>query len=263
MNGVVDSGGVEIAWQSWGPPTAETIVFSHSLGSDRSMWAPQIEDLAVDHRVITVDTRGHGRSAAPPGRYSLDVLARDVLAAAEAAGADRFHLCGLSMGGQIALWSAIHRPDRLVSVIACNTAAKVGTPELWNTRIGAVRQVGMAGIRDAVIERWFAPDFGRRHPDWLTRAERVFDSTSADGYAGCCAALADADLREAIDAIEVPTLIIGGALDQATPPEEAHTLHRRIGHSELTVFDGAAHLSNLDVSGPFTARVRAFVSSSN
>jgi 3-oxoadipate enol-lactonase len=255
----VEVAGTLIAWEAQGPVDAPALVFSHSLGADRWMWAPQVESLAADYRVVLVDTRGHGRSDAPPGPYTVDQLARDVLAVADAAGADRFHLCGLSMGGHIGLWIASNNPERLVSLIACNTAAKLSTPEAWEERIAAVASGGMDSVREAVIDKWFAPGFAGANPDWYKAANRVFSSLSPDGYAACCAALATSDLAGVVAGIEVPTLIIGGSHDVATPPAQAEWLHEMIAGSRLTIFDAAAHLSNLDVADRFTARLRSFL----
>ncbi len=256
-----DVAGVRIGWVARGPVDRPVVVFSHSLGADSWMWAPQAESLAADYRVVLVDTRGHGKSDAPAGPYSVDLLARDVLAAADAAGADRFHMCGLSMGGHIGLWIASHRPERLASLIACNTAARLSTSEAWMERIAAVASGGMDSVRDAVIANWFAPGFAGSNPDWFVLAHDVFSSLSPDGYAACCSALAASDLTEAVAGIDVPTLIIGGRHDVATPSAQARWLHEGIAGSELTIFDDAAHLSNLDVPDAFTARLRSFLAS--
>lgn len=255
----VEVAGRRIAWTARGPVGAPVVVFSHSLGADSWMWAPQVEALAADYLVVLVDTRGHGRSDAPPGPYTVDLLARDVLAAADAAGADRFHLCGLSMGGHIGLWIASHHPERLASLIACNTAARLSTPEAWEERIAAVASGGMESVREAVIDKWFAPGFAGSKPDWFNEANQVFSSLSPDGYAACCGALATSDLTGAVSGITVPTLIIGGSHDVATPPAQAEWLHEMIAGSELTILNGAAHLSNLDAPDAFTAGLRAFL----
>jgi 3-oxoadipate enol-lactonase len=235
----VDVGGVQIAWEARGPAGAPAVVFSHSLGAARWMWAPQAAALAADYRVVLVDTRGHGKSDAPPGPYTVEALAGDLLAVADAAGAARFHMCGLSMGGHIGLWLADHHPERLISLVACNTAARLSTPEAWGDRIEAVRAAGMDSVRAAVIDKWFAPGFAAAHPDWYREANRVFSALPADGYAACCGALADSDLTQAVPGITVPTLIIGGRSDVATPPTQTAWLHESIPGSELTIFDDA------------------------
>ena len=259
MTDWVDVDGVRIAWEALGPEDAPVVVFSHSFGTDRALWKPQAESLVTDYRVVLAETRGHGRSDAPQGSYSLEVLARDVLAVADAAGASRFHLCGISLGGQIALWVASCAADRLTSVVACNTAGKIGTAESWSARINAVRSGGMDSVREAVIGGWFSPGFAAAHPDWFATANDVFSSTSVDGYIGCCGALSDVDLRDAVSRITVPTLVIGGGRDTSTPPVQAEWLHGAIPRSELSIFEDAAHLSNLDAHEAFTARLLGFL----
>lgn len=255
----VDRDGVRIAWRSFGTDDAPAIVMMHSLGSDGSMWAPQIEALVPEFRIIAVDTRGHGRSDAPAGPYAVEELARDVLAVADDVGLTQFHAVGLSLGGQMAMWLAISAPDRLRSVVLANTAAKLGTHEMWQARIEAVTDDGMTSIRDAVLARWFAAGFPERHPDWFAQAQSVFDATDPAGYAGCCAALRDSDLRDAVGGITAPTLVIGGEFDLATPPAEAQWLREHIAGSRLTIFDDAGHLSNLDRAPDFTELVQRFL----
>lgn len=247
------------AWTVDGPADAPPVVLLHSLGSDRSMWAPQVSALARDHRVVRVETRGHGDAPAPPGPYAIDDLGRDVVDVADAVGLDTFHLAGVSLGGQTALWVAVHHGHRLRSLTAANTAARVGTREGWQERIEAVRAHGLAGIRDAVLKRFFAPSFAAVDPDAFAAARRAFVHADDAGYAACCAALADADLREAVASITTPTLVIGGTLDVATPPEQVQELHRSIVDSRLVMLDGAAHLSNLEQPDAFTEALRQHV----
>jgi 3-oxoadipate enol-lactonase len=254
------SDGARIAWTTDGDPEAPAVVMMHSLGSSGSMWTPQIDALSTHFRVIAVDTRGHGRSAAPAGDYHLDQLGADVLSVADHLGVQHFHAVGLSLGGQMAMWLGLNAADRVRSLVLANTAAKIGTDELWQARIDAVLADGMESLRDGVLARWFAPGFAERHPDWFAEARDVFDATEPVGYAGCCAALRQSDLRTLIAAISVPTLVIGGELDMATPPSDVEWLHQHISTSELMILDHAAHLSNLDQPQRFTSRLVDFLS---
>ena len=126
--------GVVVAWRAYGPPDAPPLVLVHSLGLDGRMWAPQVEALAGVRRIVAPDLRGHGRSDAPPGPYSMRRLALDVLAVAETAGLERFDLCGLSIGGQVAQLLALEHPSRLRSLVLADTAARLGSPEAWADR---------------------------------------------------------------------------------------------------------------------------------
>lgn len=247
------------AWAEDGPADAPPLVLLHSLGSDRSMWQPQVDALRSTHRVVRVETRGHGAAPSPPGPYTLDDLGGDVLDVADALGLDTFHLAGVSLGGLVALWVAVHHGGRLRSLTAANTAARVGTREGWEDRIAQVDAVGRAGIRDAVLDRFFAPGFAQRDPTTYAGAQAAFTAGDDAGYAACCAALAAADLRGEVGDIRVPTLVVAGGRDVATPPEQAEALRDAIPGAELVVLDGAAHLSNLERPDAFTAALRGHV----
>jgi 3-oxoadipate enol-lactonase len=250
-----------IHWELHGDEGGETVVMLHSLGSDGSMWAPQVAALAGTRPVITMDIRGHGRSSAPPGPYALEDLTSDVLAVANDAGLDRFHVVGLSMGGQMALWLAAHAPERIISMTAANTGAKIGTDASWAARIDAVRSMDMPALRPGVIERWFSPDFAEREPEWFASACSTFDHTSSVGYIGCCAALAGADLRASVPTISAPSLIVGSDLDVSTPPHQARWIAENIRGAQLEIIEGAGHLSNLDRHGVFDAALSEFLES--
>lgn len=252
--------GCQLAWEATGPEGAPALVFAHSLGADGSMWRPQAEALQDRYRIVLADFRGHGRSGAPAGPYSLEQLGDDLLRVADAAGAPTFHFCGISLGGITGLWLAAHHGERVRSLVAANTAARIGSMESWQDRIAAVRSGGMEAIREAVLGRWFAPGFDQDHPDWLAQARRMFSETEPEGYIGCCGALAVADLRAEVAAISIPVLVVGGSLDLATPPAGAEWLHEAIPGSELVLVEGAAHLSNLDHAEAFTARLSGFLS---
>jgi 3-oxoadipate enol-lactonase len=248
-----ETAGGSIAWHETGNGLGPPIILLHSLGTDRSMWGQQVTALAGSHRVILIDIRGHGRSESPPGPYGLDDLANDVVAVADDIGIDRFDFCGISISGQIGLWLGINRPERLRTLTVANTAAKIGTREGWEDRIAAVRDGGMASIREPVVARWFAEDFPERYPDVYQRVGAVFAATSPIGYVGCCAALAEADLSGVVATITTPTLVIGGELDVSTPPANVESLHRAIPESDLVMIPGAGHLSNMDRPDQFNA----------
>ncbi len=258
-NGSVDKGGVRIAWQSFGSGDRPVIVFSHSLGLDSSMWQPQVEALADAFRVVLVDTRGHGASTMSADPFTLEGLGSDVLAAATDAGVDRFHLCGLSLGGQIALWSAINRPERLLSIIAANTAARIGSEQSWSERAATIRSGGMKSISGASRGRFFSPDFDSRRPEWLKSTMATLESCDPQTYIACCEMLAHNDLTAGVGSIDLPTLVIAGELDPSTPPDQVRWLHHQIAGSKLAVLEGAAHLSSLDCADEFTAAVRHFL----
>lgn len=255
----ITSDGTAIAWRSLGPSEATPLLLLHSLGFDGRMWEPQVEALAGDHRVVIMDLRGHGASEAPAGLYSMERLALDALEVADAAGLDRFHLCGLSIGGQMAQWIAIHRPERMRALVLADTAARIGSAEAWQERIDTVLTAGMEAIAPGVLERWFSAGFKVEQPARYAEARERLLTTSPTGYAGCCAALAGSDLRGEVTRIGAPTLVIAGREDLPTPPAEARWLHDAIEGSELALLEGAAHISNLDAEEVFTRLLREFL----
>ena len=244
------------AHQLDGPTDAPALVLLASLGSDRRMWEPQAAALLDDFRIVRVDARGHGASDTPPGEYSITDLAEDVVELLDHLDLERVHLCGLSLGGLTALQVALDRPDRLASLTVANSAARVGSVEGWQQRIDDVTARGLAGIRDDVLPRFCAPGFDEANPIAWQQLQEAFTAGSDAGYAGCCAALRDADLTDRVQEVAAPTLVVGGELDVATPPAQQAALDAALPDSDLVVLDGAAHLSNLDRPAAFTAALR-------
>jgi 3-oxoadipate enol-lactonase len=253
------NGRVPLAWDSLGNPGDPAVVLVHSLGADRTIWESLAAFLRGSHQVIRLDLRGHGASPSPSGPYSIEQLSDDVLGVADAAGLSRFHVCGISLGGLIGLFLAARRPERLLTLVAANTAAKIGSDAHWNERCRAVRASGMAGIADTVIGRWFAPGFLERDPVMFAHLRNVFAATNADAYVACCQAIAALDLTAELARIDVPALIVGGELDASTPVASARQLHAGIRGSRLVVLPEAAHLSNLDVPAAFDDAVGDFL----
>lgn len=244
-----------------GPVDAPVLVLSNSLGTDLHMWDVEALAFSEHFRVLRYDTRGHGGSSVTPGPYSIEQLGRDVLAMVDALGIDRFAFCGLSMGGLIGQWLGINAGERLTHLVVCNTAAKIGTEEAWNERIDTVLKGGeqtMRDMRDASIARWFTPTFAEQQPAQTQRITQMIAGTSPEGYAANCAAVRDADYREQLGAIKVPTLIVCGSQDPVTTPEHGRYMQARIEGAELVEFE-AAHLSNVEAGEAFTQRVLEFL----
>ncbi|BCA29103.1 3-oxoadipate enol-lactonase [Metapseudomonas otitidis] len=245
-----------------GPAGAPVLVLSNSLGTDLHMWDAQVPAFTRHFRVLRYDTRGHGQSLVSEGPYRIDQLGRDVLALLDALDIPKAHFCGLSMGGLIGQWLAINAPERIQRLVLCNTAAKIGTPEVWNPRIDAVLAGGvqaMADLRDASISRWFTPDFAEAQPEKVEAIVGMLARTSPQGYAANCAAVRDADFREQLAVIQAPTLVVCGSGDPVTTPEHGRFMQARIAGAELVEFP-AAHLSSVQAGEAFSQRVLAFLS---
>jgi len=241
-----------------GQENGPALLLLHSIGTDRRMWSAQIADFSRHFRVIALDTRGHGASDSPDGDYTIDLLGTDALAVLDHLGVRSAHVCGLSMGGAIAQYLALHAPDRVGKLVLANTAAKIGTLETWETRRRTVLNEGMDSIADAALSRFFGDTFRAAYPSTVTMFRERLCGMSAQGYAGCCAALRDADFRPDAAGISAPTLVIGGTADVSTPPAEAKFLAHRLPHSELVMLE-AAHLSNIEQPDKFAEAVSAFL----
>jgi 3-oxoadipate enol-lactonase len=249
--------GSRIHYRLEGPSDAPVLMLSNSLGTDLDLWERQLGAFP-GFRVLRYDTRGHGGSDAPAGEYSLDLLGLDAVALLDATGVDRVAFCGISMGGAIAQWLALNAPDRVSRLVLANTAALFGVPAAWEERIETVRRDGMAALAPGILERWFTARFRQASPEAVAPVEAMLLACPPDGYAGCCAALRDIDLRADLARIAAPTLVIGGAHDPATPPERAEELAAGIAGAELVMLD-AAHLSNIEQAAAFNAALTRFL----
>lgn len=235
------------------------LVLSHSIGTDHGMWAPQVPDLTEYFQVLRYDTRGHGASDSPSGEYSIEQLGRDALALVDALKISQFAFCGLSMGGAIGQWLALHVPERVTHLVLASTAPRFGTPEHWNSRIQAVRQGGMVAIFEMALGRFFSPEFRAHSTPEVSNIRSVLLGTTPGGYMGCCAALRGFDSTPELGKIKTPTLVIVGEKDVSTPLiGNGDVLVRNITGAKLAHLP-TAHLSNLEAPKSFTAELLGFL----
>jgi 3-oxoadipate enol-lactonase len=256
---LVDVDGTRLRCLVEGPEEAPAIVFLNSLGTDLDLWDPQVEALRSRFRIVRHDARGHGASDAPKGPYSIELLGGDVLSLLDRFEIERVHLCGVSMGGLVALWLAANHPERVERAIFASTAIKIGSNDFWDERARAVEAGGMTAIRETVIQRFLTSSFREASPKMASKVEATLESTPPAGYVASCLAVRDADLTGTVGSIRAPSLIIAGAEDVATPPSDAEKLHERIAGSELVVLDDASHLCNLEQPERFNQAVLAFL----
>lgn len=241
-----------------GPATAPTLVFSNSLGTNLSLWDPQLPVFAKTFRVLRYDSRGHGETSATPGEYSVETLGRDVLKLLDALSLQRVNFCGLSIGGMTGMWLAVNAPQRLDRIVLSNTAPKIGKLAAWNERIKLVREGGTRAIAQPVVEKWFTPEFHSKHQDQIAKTRQMIESTSTDGYVGSCAAVRDFDFWENVPAIRAQTLVIAGTHDQSVTASEAQKLAKQIPGARYIELP-AAHISNVEAASLFTDEVRKFL----
>lgn len=238
-----------------GSEDAPVLVMANSLGTTLRMWDEQAPALRERFRLLRYDHRGHGGSSVPSGPYSIEDLGRDVLTLLERLEVGRVSFCGLSIGGMVGMWLASEAPERLESLVLCCTSARFEPPETWETRARTVRKEGVGAIADAVLERWFTHAFRESDQGTVERAGRMLRETPAEGYAGCCEAIRDADLRSRLEAIAAPTLVIGGADDPAVPVDQLELIRDSIPEARLVVIDNAAHLANVEQPEAITRAV--------
>ncbi|MES2496570.1 MAG: 3-oxoadipate enol-lactonase [Pseudomonadota bacterium] len=250
--------GCRLAWRMDGADGAPVLLLSNSLGTAMDMWLPQLPALTARFRVLRYDQRGHGASDAPAGAYSLDRLGRDVVELLDALGLDKVDFCGLSLGGMTGQWLGVHAPERFNRIVLANTAAYMGPPAGWQGRIGVVLDKGMSAIAAAVLDRWFTPEFLAGSPEAVASVGAFINATNPVGYAGCCAAIRDMDMRPVIGLIRNPVLVIIGGRDPATPPAQGQEIVDAIAGAKGVTFD-AAHLSNVEQPEKFAAALLEFL----
>jgi len=246
--------------QQPGSASAPWLLFCNSLGTDLHMWDPQASELARHFRVLRYDRRGHGQSTTPPAPYALSDLGGDVLMLLDALDIARTHFCGLSIGGLCGQWLGVHAGDRFDKIALCATAAKIGTADGWNERIAAVKANGLASLSAATAERWFTPTFNAAHADLTGHILDTFTQVDPEGYAGCCAALGGADLRQEIGAISSPVLALSGHDDAVCPPSDLQYIADTVQTGRHISLPGR-HIFNLESAPAFNAALIAFLNS--
>jgi 3-oxoadipate enol-lactonase len=254
------AGQVRLHYLLEGRAGAPVLVLSNSLGTNLTMWEPQMPALLEQFQVLRYDGRGHGQSTVTPGPYSIAQLTGDVVALMDYLEIGRAHFCGLSMGGMIGMWLGTHVGRRLDRLVLCNTAAKIGTAEGWNARIARVQGEGMAAIVPGVVDVWFTRDFQNYAQLQVGRVRDMLLASPPQGYIANCEAVRDMDQRDAIATVAVPTLVIAGQHDTSTPPEAGRFIADKIAGARFVELN-AAHLSNWEVAQAFTSQLVNFLDS--
>lgn len=246
---------VPVHHETAGRSDASAVLLIGSLGSTLEMWAPQMLALAERFHVIRYDTRGHGRSAVPPGPYSIDDLADDAVSLLDHLGLERAHVVGLSLGGMTAMRLAAREPARVDRLALLCTSAHLAPAADWTQRAAAVRAGGTTVVAEAVVGRWLTP--AGRDPHLVEQLQTMVADTPREGYAGCCEAIAAMDLRGDLPDITAPTLAIAGAEDQAMPPEHLAAIVEAVPGARLLVLPHAAHLANVEQGDAVNAALQA------
>jgi 3-oxoadipate enol-lactonase len=230
-------------------------VLANSLGTRQHLWSRQLPELTERFRVLTYDHPGHGASGLPEEPCTVEAFAHSLLGVLDDHALERVSFGGTSIGGMVGIALALEAPERVERLVLSCTSAYLGPPERWTERSRIVRTEGMEAVADSIVVRWFTPELAREEPETVARFRAMLVATPREGYARCCEALAAWDARERISAISVPTLVVAGAEDPATPVEHAELLVSRIPDARLLVLERAAHLANVERAEAFTNAV--------
>ena len=257
----INANGIDINYELTGKEGAPVVMLSHSLACSLVMWQPQMALLESAFQVLRFDTRGHGDSDAPEGAYSLELLTADAVGLLDALNIETVHFVGLSMGGMIAQCLALNYSYRLKSLALCDTAAIMPdeTQPIWQQRVDAAEQSGMAGQVDETLERWFRPEYLRLNPPEVEMIRQQILATPLTGYVGCCEAIRRLKYLDRLSEIKLPTLIMVGEEDPGTPVAASEAMHELISGSKLVVLPSARHLSNIEQAEAFNKALIRFL----
>ncbi len=255
---MIEHAGIRLYYEVSGNPKGEPLVFGNSLGSNLQMWDRVVPLFGNRYRVVRFDMRGHGRTSLPAGPYGIGDLGRDVLGLLDELDLGSVNFCGLSLGGMVAMWLGIHTPNRLRRLMLANTAARIGTSQMWNERIANVERSGMAALAETTPTRWFTAGYREENPHEMEKMRAMVASTNPAAYSAACSVLRDTDLTHEIENISAPCLVIAGTHDPATPPSDGRAIQQRIPNARYVELN-ASHLSAWERAEEFGAEVVRFL----
>jgi 3-oxoadipate enol-lactonase len=242
-----------------GAAVAPVVMLSNSLMSNFHMWDDQIDALTEDFQVLRYDTRGHGGTDAPAAACSIDIMVDDALALMDALNIEKVHFVGLSMGGMIAQLLAVRNPERVVSLVLCDTSCHMPPPSLWDDRIRMAETEGVAALSDGTLERWFTEPFRNTQTKAVQKIRTMIENTSVQGFVNCARAIRDMNQCGLLHRITAPTAVIVGESDPSCPVASAEILHGAITSSRLIILENAAHLPNIEQKAAFNAALTGFL----
>ncbi len=240
-------------------PGRPTIVFVNSLGTDMRIWNEVEQLLGDEYGFVLYDKRGHGLSELGDAPHTIETHTADLAGLLDHLGLQSAVICGLSIGGVIAQCLYAIQPKLIEGLILCDTAAKIGTHEMWNGRIEATLSDGIASFADGVMEKWFTPEFHKNRAAELVGYRTMLVRQSPSGYAAACVAIRDADYRAGTASIDVPTLCIVGDQDGSTPPDLVESFARSIPGARFEVITGAGHIPCVEQPEKLAELIRGFI----
>jgi len=258
-SGTVRANGIDIHYRTDGAD-GSWVVLAHALGVDHQLWDSIAQRLASRHRVLRYDARGHGKTSAPHGAYTLFQLADDAAGLLDALSIEQAHFVGLSMGGMVGQILGVRHAHRLLSLTLCDTVCytPMSAHAMWDERIGQVEAHGMSGIVEPTIQRWLTTPFREAHPDVVERIRELLRATPPHGYVGASLAIKALDTRSSLARIACPTLVMTGEQDTGAPVEVAQEIASHIPDARLKVIPHAAHLAPIEQEEAFLADLDEF-----
>lgn len=241
-----------------GDPDGAPVVFANSLGTDLRLWDKLIARLPqAGLKYVRYDKRGHGLSDCPLPPYGMGTLVRDLEQLMDHLALQNAVVVGLSIGGMIAQGLAAKRLDLVRALVLSNTAARIATREMWADRIAQIEQGGIEALADAVMARWFSPDF--RQTEELVAWRNMLTRTPAEGYIGCAHAIAGTDFYTTTAALRLPTLGIAGSEDGSTPPDLVRETVDLVPGSRFQLIRKAGHLPCVEAPDTYAAALTGFI----
>lgn len=250
-------GEIALHYRLEGPENGPTVVFANSLGTDMRLWDPVLPYLPEGLRILRFDKRGHGLSSCPPAPYTMGALISDTENLLDHLEIKDCLFVGLSIGGMIAQGLAVKRLDLVRAIVLSNTGAKIGTPDMWNTRIADVESGGIEKLADAVMKRWFSTDF-RAQPE-LEIWRNMLTRQEAQGYIGCSAAISGTDFYTTTSSLRLPAFGIAGDEDGATPPDLVRETVDLIPGSDFHLIRKAGHLPCVEKPQEYAKALTGFM----
>jgi len=234
-----------------GPPGAPVLVMVGSLGTTGEVWDGQVPVLRQWLRALRVEHPGHGGAAVPAGRGSLEALGERLVRLLDTLQVPRASFAGLSLGGQICMWVAVHHPDRVDHLVISCSVPRFGSPRTYAERAVAVRERGTQHLVDGAISRWFTDQLPISQPGTPAKYREMLAAVDPEGYAYCCEAVAGADLSGDVSRLTAPTLLVGGGSDPVVTPDMLASFATQVKGAMLCILPGAAHLANVEQPGAF------------
>ena len=230
-----------------GPADAPALLLGGSLGTTLAMWEPQVRALGAGRRLVRFDHRGHGGSPVPNGPYTVAGLGADVIALMDRLGIACSDYAGVSIGGMVGQWLAIHAPERIGRLVVICSAPDTLNPDAFRERAHTVREAGATEpIASAVVSNWFTDGYATAHPDVVAAHRQMIVETPVEGYASCCEAVAAHDVTDGLGAVRAPTLVIAGAQDRAIPASQGERIAAAVPQARFELLDPASHLASVE-----------------